>query len=191
MLGRRKRTLRIPSPCEDPLGLRSALPAVQTASLPASAVISHCWAGFGGSVSLTPPVLLLQERSGCQPAPLLLVHIQALGDSAGNSPPGHLFLGRWGPPSPPPSSVPLPWPAPDVHTVGHVSGMLWCQAVWLLAWHKPRELSSQCCCTAKHQASSISAPKPISIFRGSTLQTLRMSKCGAVHHCLRKTSARL
>lgn len=62
-----------------------------------------------------------------------------------------------------------PSPAPDTHTVGHMSGMLWCQAGWLLTWHKPRELSSRCRHAAKHQVFSISVPKPPSSFRGSTL----------------------
>lgn len=191
MLGRYKRTLRMPSPGEHPRGLCLASPAVQTTSLPVSAVTSPCWAGFGVSVPPSSSVPLLQKRSGYQPGPLPQGHIQAPGLSAGTSPLGHLLLWRWRPPSPPPSSTPLPLSSPSVHAVGHMSGTLWCQAGWLLTWHKPRELSSHRRCAAKHQAFSISAPKPISSFKGSTLQAASMSKCVTVHQCLIKTSARL
>lgn len=107
------------------------------------------------------------------------------GSSPGTSSPG-LFL--WGPPHPH-----LPHlPAPAVQAVGHrMSRMLQCQAGFLLAWHKPRELSSHHSRAAKHQASSIPAPKPSSSFRASTWQAASVSKCIMVHQCLTKTSARL
>lgn len=113
----------------------------------------------------TPPVPLLQERSGCQLGPLphpgtgalsrdLPAPLQDISSRGGEDP----YL--------PQLPAPLcPSSAPDVRAVGHVSRMVQCQAGWLPIWHKPRELSSHCCCAAKHQAFSITAPKPICSFR--------------------------
>lgn len=173
----------MPSSCEDPQGLCLASPAVQTASLLASAVSSPCWAGFG--LSELPCTPSLQERSGHQPDPLPQGCIQALGllsrdlshrpSSLG---PGHPHLPHA--------------PAPAVQAAGHrMSRKLQCQAGFLLTWHKPRELSSHHCRAAKHQASCITAPKPSSSFRGSTWQAASGSKCLMLHHCLIKTSVRL
>lgn len=78
--------------------------------------------------------------------------------------------------------------APAGQVAGHVSRMLLCQAGFLLTWHKPRELSSHHCHAAKHQASSITAPKHSSSFRGSPWQAASVSKCIMVHRCLVKTS---
>lgn len=159
-----------------------ASPAVQTASLLASAVMSPCWAGFG--LSELPCTPSLQERSVYQPEPLPQGHIQALRLSAGTSTPGHLLWGAGHPHLP-------HLPAPDVQVEGHVSRMLRCQAGFLLTWHNPRKLSSRHCRAAKHQASSITAPETSSSFRGSTWQAASMSKHVMVHQCLIKTSARL
>lgn len=165
--------------CEDPYGLCWALPAVQTASLLASAVISFCWAGFG--LSELPCTRSLPERSGDQPDPLPQGHIQALGLFSGDLSPGPHPLG--------PRHPHLPHlPAPAGQVAGHMSRMLLCQAGFLLTWHKPRELSSHHCHAAKHQASGITAPKHSSSFRGSAWQAASVSKCIMVHRCLVKTS---
>lgn len=137
------------------------------------------------------PVPLLQEMwlPACSSSPRTTARHR--GSQQG---PPHQDIASWGGGDPHLTHLPAPLcpsPAPDVNTVGHVSGMLRCQVGWLLAWHKPRELSSCCRGAAKHQAFSISAPNPISSFRGSTLQAVSMSKCVTVHQCLIKTSARL
>lgn len=163
-------------------GLCLASPAVQTASLLASAIISPCWVGFG--LSELPCTPSLWEESGSQADSLPQGHIQALELSAGTSPPAHLLWGSR------PPHLPL-FPAPAVQVLGHMSRMLQCQAGFLLTWHKPRELSSHHCCAAKHQASSSTAPKPSSSSRASTWQAASVSKCVTVHQCLTKTSARL
>lgn len=89
--------------CEDPYGLCWALPAVQTASLLASAVISFCWAGFG--LSELPCTRSLPERSGDQPDPLPQGRIQALGLFSGDLFPRPSSLGTQTPSSPQPYST--------------------------------------------------------------------------------------
>lgn len=160
-----------------------ASPAVQTASLLGFAVISPCWAGFG--LSELPCNPSLQERRSYQPDPLPQGCIQALGLLSRDLSPRPSSLGPGHPHLPHLS-------APAVQAAGHrMSRMLQRQAGFLLPWHKPRELSPHHCCAAKHQASSIAAPKPSSSLRESTWQAASVSKCIMVHQCLIKTSARL
>ena len=159
VLGRCKRTLQMPSPREDLQRLCLASPAMQTASLPASAITSPCWAGFGVSV---PPL----PKSHCcwrEVATSLVLFPRATSRHRGSQQgPPLQGIPSWGGGDPHLLHLPAPLcpsPAPDVHVVGHMSGMLQCQAGWLLAWHKPRELSSRRCHAAKHQAFSISLPQ--------------------------------